>query len=147
MGQRYGSTKTGEGAPEGRAPRRSAWTAKAEPSACHEERPPLTWHRLPERQRCAAGLQPQDAAAPPATPSQEDAAEQAVAVGNPGFVAPEHFAELFSTHGSIMIFFMAMPFLTGLINYLVPLQIGDRDVAFPVLNAISLWLTAAGRPS
>ncbi|WP_370310303.1 cbb3-type cytochrome c oxidase subunit I [Sphingobium abikonense] len=70
--------------------------------------------------------------------------QQAVAVGNPGFVAPEHFAELFSTHGSIMIFFMAMPFLTGLINYLVPLQIGARDVAFPLLNAIGLWLTAAG---
>ncbi|RZF60678.1 cytochrome ubiquinol oxidase subunit I [Sphingomonas populi] len=70
--------------------------------------------------------------------------QQAVAIGNPGFVAPEHFAELFSTHGSIMIFFMAMPFLTGLINYLVPLQIGARDVAFPLLNAIGLWLTGAG---
>ncbi|MCW2362803.1 cytochrome o ubiquinol oxidase subunit 1 [Sphingobium xanthum] len=70
--------------------------------------------------------------------------QQAVAIGNPGLVAPEHFAELFSTHGSIMIFFMAMPFLTGLINYLVPLQIGARDVAYPLLNAIGLWLTAAG---
>ncbi|MHA6720411.1 cbb3-type cytochrome c oxidase subunit I [Sphingomonas sp. RS6] len=70
--------------------------------------------------------------------------QQAVAIGNPGIVAPEHFAELFSTHGSIMIFFMAMPFLTGLINYLVPLQIGARDVAFPLLNAVGLWLTGAG---
>ena len=70
--------------------------------------------------------------------------QQAVAIGNPGFIAPEHFAELFSTHGSIMIFFMAMPFLTGLMNYLVPLQIGARDVAFPLLNAIGLALTAAG---
>ena len=70
--------------------------------------------------------------------------QQASAIATPGFVAPEHFAELFSTHGSIMIFFMAMPFLTGLINYLVPLQIGARDVAFPLLNAIGLWLTGAG---
>jgi cytochrome o ubiquinol oxidase subunit 1 len=70
--------------------------------------------------------------------------QQASAINDPGFVAPEHFAELFSTHGSIMIFFMAMPFLTGVINYLVPLQIGARDVAFPLLNAIGLWLTAAG---
>ena len=61
-----------------------------------------------------------------------------------GFLSPDHFAQLFSTHGTIMIFFMAMPFLTGLINYVMPLQIGARDVSFPVLNSISLWLTAAG---
>lgn len=61
-----------------------------------------------------------------------------------GFLSPEHFAQLFSTHGTIMIFFMAMPFLTGVINYAMPLQIGARDVSFPVLNSISLWLTAAG---
>ncbi len=61
-----------------------------------------------------------------------------------GFLSPEHFAQLFSTHGTIMIFFVAMPFLTGIINYVMPLQIGARDVAFPVLNAVSLWLTAAG---
>ncbi len=48
------------------------------------------------------------------------------------------------THGSIMIFFMAMPFLTGLINYVVPLQIGARDVSFPLLNSVGLALTAAG---
>ncbi len=72
--------------------------------------------------------------------------QQAAAINTPGFVAPDHFAQLFSTHGSIMIFFMAMPFLTGLINYVMPLQIGSRDVAFPLLNSISLWLTggAAG---
>ncbi|MGR6329637.1 cbb3-type cytochrome c oxidase subunit I [Sphingomonas sp. XXL09] len=70
--------------------------------------------------------------------------QQATAINAPGLVAPEHFAELFSTHGSIMIFFMAMPFLTGVINYLVPLQIGARDVAFPLLNAIGLWLTGSG---
>ncbi len=61
-----------------------------------------------------------------------------------GFLAPEHFAELFSTHGTIMIFFVAMPLVTGFMNYLVPLQIGARDVAFPVLNQIGLGLTAAG---
>ena len=49
-------------------------------------------------------------------------------------MSPEHFAQLFSTHGTIMIFFMAMPFLTGMINYVVPLQIGARDVAFPLLE-------------
>ena len=72
--------------------------------------------------------------------------QQADAINAPGFVSPDHFAQLFSTHGSIMIFFMAMPFLTGLINYVMPLQIGSRDVAFPLLNSISLWLTggAAG---
>jgi cytochrome o ubiquinol oxidase subunit 1 len=70
--------------------------------------------------------------------------QQAVAIQTPGFIEPNHFAQLFSTHGSIMIFFMAMPFLTGLINYVVPLQIGARDVAFPSLNSVSLWLTAGG---
>ena len=73
-------------------------------------------------------------------------AQQASAIQTPGFVTPDHFAQLFSTHGSIMIFFMAMPFLTGAINYVMPLQIGARDVSFPLLNSISLWLTggAAG---
>lgn len=61
-----------------------------------------------------------------------------------GFLAPDHFAELFSTHGTIMIFFVAMPLVTGFMNFLVPLQIGARDVAFPVLNQIGLGLTAAG---
>ena len=55
-------------------------------------------------------------------------AQQAAAINAPGFVAPDHFAQLFSTHGTIMIFFMAMPFLTGVINYVMPLQIGARDV-------------------
>ena len=69
---------------------------------------------------------------------------QATAINAPGLVEPNHFAQLFSTHGSVMIFFMAMPFLSGLINYVVPLQIGSRDVAFPLLNSISLWLTGGG---
>jgi len=72
--------------------------------------------------------------------------QQADAINSSGFIAPDHFSQLFSTHGSIMIFFMAMPFLTGVINYVTPLQIGARDVAFPLLNSVSLWLTggAAG---
>ena len=61
-----------------------------------------------------------------------------------GFLSADHFAQLFSTHGTIMIFFMAMPFLTGLINIVVPLQIGARDVSFPMLNSFSLGLTVAG---
>ena len=69
--------------------------------------------------------------------------QQAFGLGG-GFLSPEHFAQLFSTHGTIRIFFMAMPFLTGIINYVMPLQIGARDVCFPVLNSISLGLTAAG---
>lgn len=69
--------------------------------------------------------------------------QQAAGLGG-GFLSPEHFGQLFSTHGTIMIFFMAMPFLTGVINFVMPLQIGARDVAFPLLNSVSLALTAAG---
>ncbi|MBY8974533.1 cbb3-type cytochrome c oxidase subunit I [Rhodobacteraceae bacterium NNCM2] len=61
-----------------------------------------------------------------------------------GFLSDGHFAELFSTHGTIMIFFVAMPFIAGIINYVMPLQIGARDVSFPVMNQVSLGLTAAG---
>ncbi len=70
--------------------------------------------------------------------------QQAVALDSAGYLPPDHFAQLFTTHGTIMIFFMAMPFLTGMINYVVPLQIGARDVSFPVMNSISLALTAGG---
>src|SRR6195256_1272550 len=64
--------------------------------------------------------------------------------GSPGFLPPEHYDQIFSAHGAIMIFFMAMPFVIGLINVVVPLQIGVRDVAFPTLNSVSFWLTASG---
>jgi cytochrome o ubiquinol oxidase subunit 1 len=71
-------------------------------------------------------------------------AQQAMALNNGGYLPPEHFDQIFSSHGTIMIFFMAMPFMTGLMNIAVPLQIGTRDVAFPFLNSLSLWLTSAG---
>jgi len=61
-----------------------------------------------------------------------------------GIVDANHFAELFSTHGTIMIFFVVMPLIFGLVNYIMPLQIGARDMAFPVMNQISLGLTACG---
>jgi cytochrome o ubiquinol oxidase subunit 1 len=64
--------------------------------------------------------------------------------GAQGYLPPEHYDQIFSAHGTIMIFFMAMPFAVGLMNFIVPLQLGVRDVAFPVLNAISFWLTASG---
>ncbi|MHA6203545.1 cytochrome o ubiquinol oxidase subunit I [Dyella soli] len=71
--------------------------------------------------------------------------QQVLASGNAhGFLPPEHYDQIFSAHGTIMIFFMAMPFVVGLMNFVVPLQIGARDVAFPVLNSVSFWLTAAG---
>jgi len=60
-----------------------------------------------------------------------------------GFLHASHFAELFTGHGTMMIFFMAMPFLIGLMNIVIPTQIGARDVAFPFLNSLSFWLTAA----
>jgi cytochrome o ubiquinol oxidase subunit 1 len=71
--------------------------------------------------------------------------QQAVAAGGAqGYLPPEHFDQIFSAHGTIMIFFVAMPLVIGLMNFVVPLQLGIRDVAFPTLNSVSLWLTASG---
>jgi cytochrome o ubiquinol oxidase subunit I len=71
--------------------------------------------------------------------------QQAVAVGDAqGYLPPDHYDQIFSAHGTIMIFFVAMPLIIGLMNFAVPLQLGVRDVAFPVLNSVSFWLTAAG---
>ncbi len=64
--------------------------------------------------------------------------------GAQGYLPPEHFDQIFSAHGTIMIFFVAMPLVIGLMNFAVPLQLGVRDVAFPTMNSVSLWLTATG---
>jgi cytochrome o ubiquinol oxidase subunit I len=72
-------------------------------------------------------------------------AQQAMAFGdNAGFLPPHHYDQIFTAHGVIMIFFVAMPLVTGLMNYVVPLQIGARDVAFPFLNNFSFWMTTFG---
>jgi cytochrome o ubiquinol oxidase subunit 1 len=71
--------------------------------------------------------------------------QQAMAFGdNLGYLPPHHYDQIFTAHGVIMIFFVAMPLVTGLMNYIVPLQIGARDVAFPFLNNFSFWMTTAG---
>lgn len=63
--------------------------------------------------------------------------------GEAGFLPPHHYDQIFTAHGVIMIFFVAMPLVIGLMNIVVPLQIGARDVAFPFLNNLSFWFTAA----
>ena len=71
--------------------------------------------------------------------------QQAISFGdNLGYLPPHHYDQIFTAHGVIMIFFVAMPLVTGLMNYLVPLQIGARDVSFPFLNNFSFWMTTAG---
>jgi cytochrome o ubiquinol oxidase subunit 1 len=70
--------------------------------------------------------------------------QQAVAFHAAGYLPPEHYNQIFSAHGTIMIFFAAMPIMIGLMNFAVPLQLGVRDVAFPTLNSTSFWLTATG---
>ena len=70
--------------------------------------------------------------------------QQAVAVNGPGYLPPEHYDQIFSAHGTIMIFFAAMPLVIGFMNFVTPLQLGVRDVAFPTLNSVSFWLTATG---
>lgn len=71
--------------------------------------------------------------------------QQAIAFGDStGYLPPHHYDQIFTAHGVIMIFFVAMPLVTGLMNYIVPLQIGARDVAFPFLNNFSFWMTTGG---
>src|SRR3981189_2094780 len=71
-------------------------------------------------------------------------AQQSLALHSQCYLPPEHFNQIFSAHGTIMIFFVAMPFVIGLMNLFVPLQLGVRDVAFPTLNSVGFWLTASG---
>src|SRR5467141_4193061 len=70
--------------------------------------------------------------------------QQSIAFHSQGFLPPEHYDQIFSAHGTIMIFFVAMPFMIGLMNFVVPLQLGVRDVAFPTLNSVGFWLTCTG---
>ena len=71
--------------------------------------------------------------------------QQAWAFGDAtGYLPPDHYDQIFTAHGVIMIFFVAMPLITGIMNYIIPLQIGARDVAFPFLNNFSFWMTASG---
>ena len=70
--------------------------------------------------------------------------QQALAFHAPGFLPPEHYNQVFSAHGTMMIFFVAMPFMIGLMNFVLPLQLGVRDVAFPTFNSVGFWLTASG---
>jgi len=70
--------------------------------------------------------------------------QQAVAIDAPGYLPPEHYNQIFTAHGTIMILFGAMPLVLGFMNFLVPLQLGVRDVAFPTFNSVGFWLTASG---
>ncbi|TPI65163.1 cytochrome o ubiquinol oxidase subunit I [Mesorhizobium sp. B3-1-7] len=71
--------------------------------------------------------------------------QQAIAFnGSEGYLNAHHYDQIFTAHGVIMIFFVAMPFVTGLMNFVVPLQIGARDVSFPFLNNFSFWMTVGG---
>ena len=71
--------------------------------------------------------------------------QQAMAFGgSQGYLPASHYDQIFTAHGVIMIFFVAMPFVTGLMNFVMPLQIGARDVSFPFLNNFSFWMTVGG---
>jgi cytochrome o ubiquinol oxidase subunit 1 len=71
--------------------------------------------------------------------------QQAIAHGgSEGYLPPHHYDQIFTAHGTIMIFFVAMPLVVGLMNIVVPLQIAARDVAFPFLNSLSFWLFVVG---
>ena len=70
--------------------------------------------------------------------------QQALASGGPGYLEVDHFQQIFTAHGVTMLFFVAMGLIFGVINLILPLQIGARDVAFPLLNNLSFWLFAFG---
>src|ERR1700722_5066638 len=70
--------------------------------------------------------------------------QQSIAADSQGYLTADHFQQIFTSHGDIMVFFVTMGFFFGLMNWIVPLQIGARDLAFPFVNSLGLWLTAAG---
>lgn len=70
--------------------------------------------------------------------------QQAMAADSPGYLSADHFQQVFTAHGDIMVFFVTMGFFFGLMNWIIPLQIGARDLAFPFVNSLGLWLTVAG---
>jgi cytochrome o ubiquinol oxidase subunit 1 len=70
--------------------------------------------------------------------------QQALASGSDGYLSAQHYQEIFTAHGNIMVFFVAMAFIFGLINYIVPLQIGARDLASPLMNTLGFWLFVGG---
>lgn len=70
--------------------------------------------------------------------------QQSIAADSQGFLSPSHFQQIFTSHGDIMVFFVTMGFFFGLMNWIIPLQIGARDLAFPFLNSLGFWLTVAG---
>jgi cytochrome o ubiquinol oxidase subunit 1 len=71
-------------------------------------------------------------------------AQQAIACGNTGYLTSDHYQQIFTAHGVTMIFFVGMGLVFGIINLVLPLQIGARDVAFPFLNSLSFWLFSSG---
>ncbi len=70
--------------------------------------------------------------------------QQSIGVDSQGYLTADHFQQIFTSHGDIMVFFVSMGFFFGFMNWIIPLQIGARDLAFPFLNSLGLWLTIAG---
>jgi cytochrome o ubiquinol oxidase subunit 1 len=70
--------------------------------------------------------------------------QQLIAKDSQGYLSPDHFQQIFTSHGDIMVFFVTMGFFFGLMNWMIPLQIGARDLAYPFLNSLGLWLTVFG---
>jgi len=70
--------------------------------------------------------------------------QQSIAADSQGYLTPDHFQQVFTSHGDIMVFFVTMGYFFGMMNWIVPLQIGARDLAFPFVNSLGLWLTIAG---
>jgi cytochrome o ubiquinol oxidase subunit 1 len=70
--------------------------------------------------------------------------QQSIGADSQGYLTPDHFQQIFTSHGDIMVFFVTMGFFFGMMNWIIPLQIGARDLAFPFLNSLGLWLTIAG---